>query len=324
MSRRLRVGLLGAAKIAPRSLVAPAQARQDVELVCVAARERARAAQFAKTHGFAETAADYEAVLGRDDVDLVYVALPAAAHARWSIRALEAGKAVLCEKPFAMDAAQAEAMTDAAQRTGRPLLEAFHYRHHPVIGQALEMVRRGDIGVPQRAEAVFSVPIPFRETELRWLPEQGGGALMDLGCYCVHALRLVAAEEPAVTGASSVVRRGVDESTEAVLHFPGGLQARLACSMSPPGLDARLTIQGSDGAIEITNFMAPQIGCRFTVSTEAGRREIPVDPRPTFAWQLDHVVEVVLHGAAPLTGGADAVRTMRAIDAIRAAAAEVA
>lgn len=320
--RRLRVGLLGAAKIAPRALVAPARTRDDVELVCVAARDPARAAAFAQAHGFADVAPDYEALLQRDDVDLVYVALPAAAHALWSIRALEAGKAVLCEKPFAMNAAEAEAMTAAAERAGRPLLEAFHYRHHPVILEALERVRRGDIGAPRAAEAVFSVPIPFQETELRWLPEQGGGALMDLGCYCVHALRLVAAEEPAVSAASSVMRRGVDESTEAALAFPGGLEARLACSMSPPGLDAKLSIQGEDGVLEITNFMAPQIGCRFTLATRGGRRELPVDPRPTFEWQLDHVVQVALHGAQPLTGGADSVSTMRAMDAIRAAAAK--
>jgi predicted dehydrogenase len=317
----IRVGILGAAKIAPRALLEPVRERKDAKVTCVAARDPARARLYADENGIENVAADYAALVARDDLDLVYVALPASGHAEWSIKALQAGKAVLCEKPFAMNAAEAQAMVAAGEKAGLPLIEAYHYRYHPVMVETVRLIRDGAIGRLIDAEAAFNVPIPFQPTELRWLPETGGGALMDLGCYPLHALRSAMGEEPKVVSASMVMSRGVDETTEATFAFPAGVTATLSTSMAPGAIAARLFLRGETGSIEIINYVAPQMGCRFTLTQGGKATEMPVDPRGTYAWQFDHVMEVLEGRAVPLTGGADAIATMTAIDAIRAAAA---
>jgi predicted dehydrogenase len=317
----IRVGILGAAKIAPRALLDPLRDRKDAKATVVAARDPVRARHYANEHGIDDVAADYAALVARDDIDLVYVALPSSHHAEWSIKALEAGKAVLCEKPFALNAAQARAMVAAAEAADHPLIEAFHYRFHPVITETVRRLREGAIGRLVEAQADFNVPIPFQPTELRWLPETGGGALMDLGVYPLHALRTTIGGEPQVVSAAMVMSRGVDETTEAALAFPGGVRATMKTSMAEGGFSARLLLRGETGSIEILNYVAPQIGCRITLTQGDKVTDLPVGPRTTYAWQFDHVVDVLQGRAAPLTGGADAIATMEAVDAIRAAAA---
>ena len=317
----IRIGILGAAKIAPRSIIDPVRDRKDAEVVCVAARDADRARRYANEHGIPEIAADYAALVARDDIDLIYVALPAAFHAEWTIKALEAGKAVLCEKPFAMNADEARAMVAAAETAGRPLIEALHYRYHPVMTQALQLMGDGAIGRLLDGDADFNVAIPFQPLELRWLPHMGGGALMDLGCYPLHALRIAVGEEPAIASASMVMSRGVDETTHAELIFPGGFQANLRCTMAPGDFSARLFIRGETGSVEVLNYIAPQIGCRLILTQGETVTELPIAPRTTFAWQFDHVMDVLEGRARPLTGGADAIATMAAIDAIKAVAA---
>jgi len=320
----IRVGILGAAKIAPRALIDPLRDRTDAVAACVAARDPVRARHYANEHGIADVAADYAALVARDDIDLVYVALPSSHHAEWSIKALEAGKAVLCEKPFALNATQARAMVAASEAAGRPLIEAFHYRYHPVITETVRRVRDGAIGKLVEAEADFSVPIPYQPTELRWLPETGGGALMDLGVYPLHALRTTIGGEPQVTSASMEMSRGVDLATEARFMFPGGVPATLKTSMAEGGFSARLFLRGETGSIEILNYVAPQIGSRVTLTQGDKVTDVPIAPRTTYAWQFDHVMDVLEGRATPLTGGADAIATMEAVDAIRAAAGHAA
>jgi predicted dehydrogenase len=316
----IRIGILGAAKIAPRALLEPLRERTDAKATCVAARDPERARAYAEEHGIADVAPSYADLVARDDIDLVYVALPSSHHAEWSIKALQAGKAVLCEKPFALNASEARAMVAAAEAAGRPLIEAFHYRYHPVITETVRLIADAAIGRVVEAEADFSVPIPFQPQELRWLPETGGGALMDLGCYPLHALRTTLSVEPQVLSAAMIMSRGVDETTEARFDF-GGVPAALKTSMAEGGFSATLRIRGETGAIEIRNYVAPQLGCRMTVTQGDETTDLPVAPRATYAWQLDHVMDVLEGRAVPLTGGADAIATMSAIDAIRAAAA---
>jgi predicted dehydrogenase len=318
MPTPLRIGILGAAKIAPTAVINPATKRDDVVIACVAARDPARAQAYAAEHGIAATAIDYAALIDRDDLDLIYNALPPAGHPEWTIRALEAGKAVLCEKPFARSAALAKTMTDAAVRAGKPLIEAFHYRYHTVIRRAEAIVRAGELGDLTAAEAVFQVPIPFREGELRWIDEQGGGALMDLGCYPIHALRTLIGSEPTLVSAHAVLERGVDVETRASLRF-GEVPATVACAMNAVTPAARLTLTGTRGTLDIINFLAPQMGCAFTVTVDGVSRQEDTMGPSTYEAQLAHVVDVMRHGAAPLTGGADAVANMTVIDAIRGA-----
>ena len=312
----LRIGLLGASRIAPTAVITPAAGREDVTVTAVAARDPARAKAYAETHGIPAVADDYAALIARDDVDLVYNGLPPAGHLEWTVAALEAGKAVLCEKPFARNADEARTMVAAAERAGRPLIEAFHYRYHNVIRRAEEMIRSGVLGQIHRANAVFQVTIPQDTGDLRWSAEQGGGALMDLGCYPLHLMRTLLGEEPQIREARGEFVGGVDAQIMAALAFPSGARADISCSMVPETRDARATIGGSKGRMEIVNFLAPQYGCRFTTVIGGETVEHPVDGPSTYEAQLAHVVEVMAGEAQPLTGGADAIANMAAIDAI--------
>jgi len=316
----LRIGLLGASKIAPAAVLAPV-AQSDAFLVtAVAARDPARAGTYAQTHAIPAVAEDYAALVRRKDVDIVYNALPPAGHLEWTLAALEAGKAVLCEKPFALNAAEAARMVAAAEVAGRPLLEAFHYRHHAVIRRAEAIAASGVLGRLIRGEAVFNVPIPNTPGELRWIAGQGGGGLMDLGCYPLHALRTLIGSEPEVVSAEGRFVSGVDAEISARLRFPGDIEGRVACSMTAPRPAATLTLTGETGSLAIVNFLAPQIGCRFTTTIDGVTTAQPVEGPSTYEAQLEHLRAVMLDGARPLTGGADAVANMTAIDAIYRAA----
>jgi predicted dehydrogenase len=315
----LRIGLLGAARIAPPAVIVPAKARDDVAVTVVAARDKAKAEAFATKHDIPGVADDYDALIHRDDVDVVYVGLPVAGHAEWSIKALEAGKAVLCEKSFCMDAAEASAMVAAGERAGRPLIEAYHYRYHRVMRRAEAIVRSGELGRLTGARASFDVDIGYSPDEIRWRADQGGGALGDLGCYPLHALRTLIGAEPKILSAHIVEQHGVDASTSARLGFDG-FEATINCSMIPERREASLTIVGEQGQMEILNYLAPQIGCRFTVTIDGNVREEPTDGPTTYAAQLEHLVEVMAGRTTPLTGGADAIRMMTAMDAVKAKA----
>jgi predicted dehydrogenase len=315
-----RIGLLGASKIARGAVIAPAMENSDFVVGAVAARDPGRARAYAAEHGIPIVADSYEALVRRDDIDLIYNALPPAGHKAWTIAALEAGKDVLCEKPFAGNAGEARDMVAAAEASGRRLIEAFHYRFHNVMRAAVALVREGALGKPVSAEAVFEGPIPKTPGELRWSAEQAGGALMDLGCYPVHALRSLFGAEPEVTEASCVFEDGVDTVTKATFAFPGGATARLATSMVASGFAANLTLTGERGSLEIQNFIAPQIGCRFVTVIDGERREHGVEGSSTYGAQLAHVAEVLAGKTAQITGGADAIGNMAAIDAIYRAA----
>ncbi|HEX5377266.1 MAG TPA: Gfo/Idh/MocA family oxidoreductase [Phenylobacterium sp.] len=316
----LRIGLLGASRIAPIAVLEPAAGRDDVEVTAVAARDPHRAAEFARAHGIPHVAADYGDLIVRNDVDIVYNGLPPSAHLEWTLAALAAGKAVLCEKPFAMNAREAKIMVEAAQAAGLPLIEAFHYRFHNVMRRAEALVRSGALGTIHRAYGVFEVPIARTPDELRWRAELGGGGLMDLGCYPIHALRTLIGEEPQVREARGEFVDGVDVRMTAALAFPSGARAEIACAMVTDTRAARLTLGGSKGRLEILNFLAPQMGCRFTTVIDGKTVEQPVDGPTTYEAQLEHVVEVMREGAPALTGGADAVANMAVIDRIYALA----
>ena len=315
----IRIGILGAAKIAPPVVINPSRDNPDFEVVAVAARDPERAKAYAAEHKIPVVAKDYDALVRHADIDLVYNALPPGSHMHWTIAALQAGKHVLCEKPFAMNAAQVARMNDAASRSGRRLVEAFHYRHHAVMQRAVAIARSGEMGKFQSVEASFEVPIPYREGELRWTREQGGGALMDLGCYPVHCLRSVMGHEPTVLSATCAMEHEVDVATKAELDF-AGVPAKLSTSMKPERFGAALRLVGEHGSLEIQNFVAPQMGCRFTVTVDGKTREEPTAGEATYVAQLRELGDVLLRGKTPLISNADSLGNMAAIDAIYAKA----
>jgi predicted dehydrogenase len=316
----IRIGLLGASRIARSAVIAPAMENPDFVVGAVAARDPERARAYAAEHGIPIVAKDYESLIARDDIDLIYNALPPAGHKRWTIAALEAGKDVLCEKPFARNAGEARDMVAAADASGRKLIEAFHYRLHNVMRAAVALAHEGALGELRSAQALFNGPIPKTPGELRWSAEQGGGALMDLGCYPVHALRSVVGAEPEITAASCQLEGGVDAATRASLVFPGGVTASLETSMIAEGFAANLIVIGERGSLEIRNFVAPQIGCQFVTNIDGERRDHGVDGPSTYVAQLTYVADVLGGRTPQITGGADAIANMATIDAIYRAA----
>lgn len=322
----VRFGILGAARITPAALVYPTEQIRDVELACVAARDRGRAEAFAAEHRIGRVLDDYAAVIAAD-VDAIYVPLPISAHCEWTVRALEAGHHVLCEKAMACNAAEARRMADAARAADRVLMDAFHYRYHPLFRRVVDLVARGAVGRVQRAEGEFRVP-HIAAGDIRMDYATGGGALMDLGCYPLHWLRHALGREPEVNAAQAVTGpEQVDVVMAADLRFPATgdlpeVAGRIRCSMDPEEtMTAVLRIEGDAGTLTVTNPIAPQMGHELRLVNADGDLREQIDRTPSYTYQLEAFVAAVRGDtSANLTDGEDAVHTMTAIDAIYDAA----
>lgn len=316
----IRFGILGAARIAPDALLHPATRITDVTVSSVAASAVDKAEAFAAEHGIPAVAASYADLVASPDINAVYNALPPNLHEKWSIAALESGKHVLCEKPFAMNAAQARRMVIAATRSRRQLVEAFHYRYHPYFARVLELLSSGIIGNVQHIKAQFDVRIPYSPLEFRHNPMLGGGALMDLGCYPVHWVRHILGSEPRVLRAACERSdKGVDIATHASLKFPNGATADVISSM---GDDverqhyAHVVIDGEKGSLALENPIAPHHGNRIIIDADTRSASETVSGDTTYFYQLSQFAASVNSGRPLPTGGEDAVRNMQAIDAI--------
>jgi predicted dehydrogenase len=287
----LSIGILGAAGIAPAAVIRPAHRRDDGTAVVAVASRRGRPEAYAREHGIATAHESYEALLADPAVDLVYNALPPSAHAEWTIAALEAGKDVLCEKPFTMSAAEAEQVVAAADRTGHRVIEAFHDFYHPLQAAVRDLVGSGRLGAVRRASAVFDGANPYSPDSIRHVPALGGGALMDLGCYPVHWLRSLFGE-PQVRSASFVPNPlGVDLSITAALEFGSGVVATLESSMADDvTLRSDLEIEGDDGLLVVRNLVFPSQGHSIRLEQDGLSREWTVAGETTYDHQLAAVV----------------------------------
>ncbi|MEO1474827.1 MAG: Gfo/Idh/MocA family oxidoreductase [Pseudomonadota bacterium] len=321
----MRIGCLGAARIAPAALIEPARQLDGVTVTAIAARDRSRAEEFAQTHDISGIETDYKTLIARSDVDIVYNALPPSRHSDLTIAALEAGKPVLCEKPFAMNAVEAKRMAEAAQRTGVLLMEAFHYRFHPAFARALDVVNSGALGSIIECEAEFSAEIADRPNELRHIYELGGGALMDLGCYPLHWSRTLLPGEPKIVSATAVCGRpNVDLTTEAELVFANDVNARIRTSMAKgTARTAWFRITGTDAALHMFNPLAAHFGYKLSIERD-GQSEVISEGTAggptTYDHQLRHFVDCLNGKAEPILTLEDAVANMTAIDAIYKAA----
>lgn len=325
MTHPLRIGTLGAARITPNALIHPARAIGGVAITAVAARDRKRAEQFADAHSINTVHLDYASVIADPNLDLIYNPLPIDQHAAWTIAALEAGKSVLCEKPFAMNAVEVRAMLAAAQTSGKRLIEAFHYRYHPAFETCLRWVQEGQIGKLQSLQAIFNVTIRDDGKEIRHRPENGGGAMMDLGCYPVSwVLSLVNAAPINIAAEATLTRSGVDERLSGVLQFEDGVSATVSADMGP-GVQTRaaLTVSGSEGEIVFINPLAPHMGASLVLKRK-GRAEqhARISPITTYTHQLAAVVHALNTDAGPLpTESSDVlIRQQETLDALYAAA----
>ena len=231
MSDELRIGTLGAAKITPMALIRPARNVDRVSVTAVAARDRKRADRFAKKHGVAKVYDDYEALVADPDLDVIYNPMPNSLHAEWTLPALDAGKHVLSEKPYTSNADQAERVHQASERSGRVVMEAFHYSYHPLIARVLDLVSSGELGQLRRVETWMCFPLPF-PNDIRYRLDLAGGSTMDGGCYAIHMARTVAGEEPEVVSArAKLARPEIDRAMDADLRFPSGVAGTIHSSM---------------------------------------------------------------------------------------------
>ncbi|MCC6786242.1 MAG: Gfo/Idh/MocA family oxidoreductase [Hyphomonadaceae bacterium] len=315
----LRIGLLGASRIAPLAILEPAKHISGIEVVAVAARDSERARAFAATHGIAHAAASYDELIARNDVDLIYNALPIPLHETWTIAALAAGKHVLLEKPSAPTSKAAQRMVECAKAKGTRLIEAFHYRYHPLFERILALAG-SELGALKQAHAVIDVPVPQRPGEIRWDPAMSGGALMDLGCYPVHWLRTLGGELTIVTADITMAACGVDESALVQFRLANGADASLHCSMVPHdrGRLTTLTLTGQRGELFVRNPIAPQMGheLRWRLHGEADWCEETAVITTSYFHQLSAVALALRSGAALPTEGDDIVQNLAALEAI--------
>jgi predicted dehydrogenase len=311
----LRIGILGAAAIAPQALIKPARQVPEVTVAAVAARDRRRADAFARKHGIPRVYDSYAALVEADDIDAVYIPLPNGLHGGWTLRAVAAGKHVLCEKPFTANASEARAVAEAVGKTDRVVMEAFHYRYHPLTARVLQLVGDGTIGAVRHVEAHLCFPLP-RFSDIRYNLGLAGGATMDAGCYVLHALRTFGPGEPTVREARARLHRPeVDRAMDIRVDYPGGATGRAVTSMwSARLLDVSLRIVGEAGTIRVLNFVVPQMYHRLSVRTAGGRRVERVPGDATYTYQLRAFHDAVATGTPVLTGADDAVNTMTLVD----------
>lgn len=314
----LRIGILGAARVATYAMIAPANDVSGVTLAGIAARDPARATAYAAQHGIAATFPDYQALIDSDEIDAIYNALPPNLHARWSIAALEAGKPVLCEKPFALSLADVDAMLDTEAHTGVLLMEAQHSHYHPLSARMRDVAASGVLGDIVEIDAWFDARVEDTGSELRYMPDVGGGALWDLGVYPAYWIRSVLGEEPTVVSAEA--RRhasGADIATGAELAFAGG-RATLRCDLARD-FAAGMRITGTRGDLAVDNPLAPQRGHRFALTVDGITTEEHFPARPSYSYQLEAFRDAVAGGPPPSTRGADTRATVALLAAIDAA-----
>ncbi len=317
----LRIGILGAARIAPAAVVRPGRRLTGVEVVSVAARDPARARQFAERHRLPRTHDSYEALVADPAIDAVYIPLPTGLHGRWTLAAIEAGKHVLCEKPFAANAEEAAAVAGRAQSGRTVVMEAFHYRYHPLTARLLEILGSGELGPLRHIEASMCFPL-LRRGDIRYDLDLAGGALMDAGCYPVHLVRTLSGREPTVVSARArQASRGVDRAMRAELALGDGATATVRTSLlSTDLLGVSARVRGAEGELSVLNPFAPQVFHRLSVRTSRGHRVEHLTRQPSYEFQLQAFAFAVRHGGPVVTSAADAVCTMALIDDIYRAA----
>jgi predicted dehydrogenase len=330
MAQVIRWGILGTGNIARQFAEGLATARRGV-MAAVGSRTAEAAEMFARTYHISEAHGSYEGLVTDPGIDAVYVSLPNSMHHEWTIRSIAAGKHVLCEKPLAANLAEAEEMVDAADRHGRVLVEAFMYRSHPLTHAVRRAVAGGEIGQLKLIRTSFCYRTTRVRENIRFNATLAGGALMDVGCYCLDFTRLFTGAEPvAVQATGHVHETGVDDLATGVLGFAGGLVASFTCGMTVQA-DNTAYLCGTEGFIEIpVPWKPPREKAQYTlVRATPPRMDGPVKeivPRQTkyvdapahlYAMEADDFAATVLDGAKPVISWSESVGNMRLLDELR-------
>jgi xylose dehydrogenase (NAD/NADP) len=316
MTDPVRWGILSTARI-NRRLIHVAHASDKAELLSVASRDQARAEAYAQQWEIPRAYGSYESLLADDEIEAVYISLPNNLHVEWSIRALEAGKHVLCEKPMGKRAAEVEGAFDVAERVGRLLSEAFMYRHNPQARRLRELLDDGAIGEPRVVRARFGFAL-FDNDNIRLRPDVEGGSLMDVGCYCVNGSRLVAGEPELVFGQQQIGASGTDWVFTGSLRFPGEVFGFFDCWTSLPERD-ELEVVGTEGSLFLDDpwhATEPVIEVRRDGDTE----RIELEQADSYLLELENVSDAIRGEGELLLGRADAVGNARALEALASSA----
>ncbi|MGH3102689.1 MAG: Gfo/Idh/MocA family protein [Gaiellaceae bacterium] len=308
----VRWGLLSTARI-NGLVLAGARLSDRADVVAVASRDGARAQAYAHEHGIERAHASYEALLEDPDVEAVYISLPNALHVEWTIRALEAGKHVLCEKPLSRRPEEVEQAFDAAEWADRFLMEAFMYRHHPQTKRLKELVDEGAIGELRLVRTAFSFPL-VDLANVRMQPGLDGGSLMDVGCYCVSGTRLLAGEPEHVEGQQVLAGSGVDVRFAGTMRFPGEVLAHFDCGFDLP-VRSGFEAAGSEGSL----VLADPWHCRDAgIDLHRGEdvERIEVEAADSYRLELENLGDAIGGEREPLLGREDALGQARALDAL--------
>jgi predicted dehydrogenase len=312
-------GVLSTARINAKFLAGVAQS-EECDVLAVASRDPARATQYAREHGIERAYGSYEQLLDDADVEAVYISLPNSLHVDWTQRALRAGKHVLCEKPLSRRVADVEAAFDVAQSAGRLLMEAFMWRHNPQTRRVLQLVQAGAIGRLRLIRAAFSFAIGADDAaNVRLSAELEGGALMDVGCYCVSAARLLAGEPEAVSGQQLTGGDGVDVAFAGTMRFHHDVLAHFDAGLELAARD-ELEVVGDEASL----FLDDPWHCREPVielRRDGTVERIELEPVDSYQLEAENLSAAIRGQAEPLLGRDDAVGQARAIEALYAEAA---
>jgi D-xylose 1-dehydrogenase (NADP+, D-xylono-1,5-lactone-forming) len=309
-------GFLSTARI-NEQLLAAARASDRVRVLAVASRDAERAASYAREHGIERAYGSYDELLADPDVEAVYVSLPNALHVDWSIRALEAGKHVLCEKPLTRRPEEVERAFDAAERGGRLLMEAFMYRHHPQTLRVKQLVDRGAIGRLRAIRAAFSFDLLGDRDlgDVRLNAELDGGSLMDVGCYCVSGARLLAGEPERVSGEEVFAPSGVDMAFHGTLRFPADVLAQFHSSFAVP-FKQELEVLGDEGSLFVEAPWRVDLGGDVFHRRDSSAERIEVEDADAYRLELENLADAIRGDAPPLLGRDDAAGQAAVIAAL--------
>jgi len=330
MTHRLNWGILGTGNIA-RQFATGVNVSQCGGLMAVGSRSSDKAATFARNHSIPAAYGSYQQLIDDPGIHAVYNSLPNNLHHEWTIKALQAGKHVLCEKPFATSLAQAQEMFDVAQRQGKLLMEAFMYRTHPLTHAIVAAVKSGAIGEVRLIRTSFCFKVSQWQGNIRFAPDLAGGVMMDVGCYCLNFSRLYANSEPSrIHVVHHRHESGVDDIAAGTLVFPNGVIATFNCGMSVHA-DNTATICGSEGFIEIpVPWKPPAKGSTFTIARSTPPKmdnpNAQAPPRETrtitvegdlYGLEADAFAASALDGAPAAVTKDDTLGNQRALDEIR-------
>jgi len=314
----LKIGILGAARIADDGIVEPSRVLGH-RLVAVAARDRSRAEAFAAQRGVERVHQTYAEVIDDPEVEVVYNALVNSLHAKWNQYALNAGKHVLSEKPFASNAAEALMVRDVARTASGHIVEGFHYLHHPVNLRLRELVTSGELGDVQQVDIELSIPGP-PDSDPRWSLELAGGATMDLGCYVLNAARQVGRwldQAPSVVSAETTLKKpDVDAAMWVELAYPGGIRGRLHWDMNAQGRQMVWTVIGTAATAVVPAFAVPHLDNRIVITRDGSTEEQTLGAQTSYTYQLAALADTLQTGAEFLIDVDDSVANAELIDEV--------